>query len=119
MNRVPPAADSPDENPRPTGDSVQVFDQPSLSVEEQSQLLSASTSPTLDGRTDIDTAMLVALRRAMVTDHGLPISTARDHPGADHPGNLSQSFPPISALDGHPDIDRAVLAALRRASLGE
>jgi hypothetical protein len=79
-------------------------------------------SLTLAGRPDIDAAMVLALRTTMVSDQGSqdPAETTRDRDqltllGVSGTESASACGSPVHA--GRPDIDAAMLLALRSASL--
>jgi hypothetical protein len=84
----------------------------------------ATESPTLIGRPDIDEAMLDALRHATVSDHGFPGPgwVAPDRGQLEvvrqttrHGGSMSGPSP----LVRRPDIDEAMLDALRNAIVSD
>ena len=77
-------------------------------------------SLTLASRPDIDAAMVLALRSTMVTDQSSQVAAARDRDqltlvGASGNQSASTCGSPVHA--GRPDIDAAMVLALRSARL--
>jgi len=120
MERVPSSTGVPNQDPRPdyprfTGpDVVETTDGSFLHLGQASHLFHLTVLPDggdvqrsdavdplpLGDRPDIDSAMLEALRRALVCDDG-----------------LSGSMRAVPVRDDRPDIDSAMLEALRRATV--
>jgi hypothetical protein len=79
-------------------------------------------SLTLAGRPDIDAAMVLALRSTMVNDQSSQVlaEATRDRDQGtlvDTSGNQSAATSGLPVLAGRPDIDAAMVLALRSASL--
>ena len=83
----------------------------------------ATASPTLIGRPDIDTAVLDALRHASGSDHGFPgpgwVSPDRDGRGVVCQSAGQGDSTSGSALSRRSDIESAMLDALRRAIVSD
>lgn len=92
----------------------------SLLADDDGTLASPPVPRPLDGRADIDSAMVEALKSAMATDHG-PSGSGWDTPNREQLGDARRSIDLMVSSWGPPefkgrcDIDLAMLDALRLA----